>query len=81
MDLKLSSCTVLVHDPGKALAFYRDVLGFEVRSDTEFESRRWVSVGPPSQPGLDIVLMPPGAALNPRVRGSSPWRRTRPDLR
>lgn len=48
MDLKLSSCTVLVHDPGKALAFYRDVLGFEVRSDTEFESRRWVSVGPPS---------------------------------
>jgi len=61
MDLKLSSCTVLVHDPGKALAFYRDVLGFEVRSDTEFESMRWVSIGPPSQPGLDIVLMPPGA--------------------
>jgi catechol 2,3-dioxygenase-like lactoylglutathione lyase family enzyme len=31
MDLKLSSCTVLVHDLDQALAFYSDVLGFDVR--------------------------------------------------
>jgi uncharacterized glyoxalase superfamily protein PhnB len=61
MDLKLSYCSLPVHDHDKALAFYRDVLGFEVRSDVEFEGMRWVSVGPPSQPGVQIVLEPPGA--------------------
>jgi predicted enzyme related to lactoylglutathione lyase len=62
MDLKLSCCTLPVHDRDKALAFYRDVLGFEVRGDVELEGVRWVSVGPPSQPGVRIVLEPPGAA-------------------
>jgi catechol 2,3-dioxygenase-like lactoylglutathione lyase family enzyme len=61
MDLKLSFCTLAVHDHDKALGFYRDVLGFEVRNDIEFEGMRWVSVGPPSQPGVEIVLETPGA--------------------
>jgi predicted enzyme related to lactoylglutathione lyase len=61
MDLRLSYCTLPVHDHGKALAFYRDVLGFAVCGDVEFEGMRWVSVGPPSQPGVRILLEPPGA--------------------
>ncbi|MEV7967732.1 VOC family protein [Sphaerisporangium sp. NPDC088356] len=61
MNLKLTYCSMAVHDHDKALAFYRDVLGFEVRSDVEFEGMRWVSVGPPSQPDVQIVLEPPGA--------------------
>lgn len=67
MDLKLSCSTLRVHDQDKALAFYRDVLGLEVRGDVESAGMRLVSVGPPSQPGVRIVLEPPDA--NP---GASP---------
>jgi hypothetical protein len=37
------------------------VLGFKVRDDVEFEGMRWVSVSPPSQPDVQIVLEPAGA--------------------
>ncbi|MFI6291190.1 VOC family protein [Nonomuraea sp. NPDC050790] len=59
-DLRLSSCTLAVHDLDEALGFYRDVLGFEIRNDGT-ERTRWVSVGPPSQPELQIVLESHGA--------------------
>jgi predicted enzyme related to lactoylglutathione lyase len=61
MNLSLAYCTLPVHDHEVALRFYRDVLGLEVRSDVRFEGMRWVSVGPPSQPKVQIVLEPPGA--------------------
>ncbi|WP_327581471.1 VOC family protein [Nonomuraea sp. NBC_00507] len=60
-DLKLSSCALAVHDVDEALGFYRDVLGFEVRDDAGSEGMRRVSVGPPSQPEVQIVLTSPGA--------------------
>jgi catechol 2,3-dioxygenase-like lactoylglutathione lyase family enzyme len=56
MDLTLSSCFVLVHDPDLALAFYRDVLGLELRSDVARGDFRWITVGPASQSGVAIVL-------------------------
>ncbi|MFE3451868.1 VOC family protein [Nonomuraea sp. NPDC059194] len=59
MDLKLSSCTLAVHDLAEALAFYRDVLGFEVRDDLESEGTRRVHVGPPAQPDMRIFLEAP----------------------
>jgi predicted enzyme related to lactoylglutathione lyase len=61
MDLTLSHCFIAVHDHDKALAFYHDVLGLEVRNDVSFEGMRWVTVGSPAQPGVDIVLEPPSA--------------------
>ncbi|MFI7636157.1 VOC family protein [Nonomuraea sp. NPDC049400] len=61
MDLKFSSCTLAVHDLGEALGFYRDVLGFETRDDDGSEGTRRVSIGPPSQPDVQIVLESPGA--------------------
>jgi predicted enzyme related to lactoylglutathione lyase len=64
MDIKLSQCFIAVDDHDKALAFYRDVLGLEVRNDVEFEGMRWVTVGAPSQPDVDIVLEPPVADPN-----------------
>ena len=64
MNLKLRNCFIAVHDHDEALAFYRDVLGLEVRSDVRFEAMRWVSVGPKSQPDVDIVLEPPLADPN-----------------
>ncbi|MEU1594649.1 VOC family protein [Streptomyces sp. NPDC005708] len=62
MDLKLSQCFIAVDDHDKALAFYRDVLGLEVRNDVGFEGMRWVTVVSPLQPDVEIVLEPPGAS-------------------
>lgn len=49
-------------DPEASLAFYRDVLGFEVRNDVGYKDMRWITVGPPNQPDTSLVLMPPIAA-------------------
>jgi catechol 2,3-dioxygenase-like lactoylglutathione lyase family enzyme len=61
MDLSLSHCFVTVHDPDLALAFYRDVLGLQVRNDVSAEGFRWVTLSPPSQPDIEIVLVEPHA--------------------
>jgi uncharacterized glyoxalase superfamily protein PhnB len=54
--------TFLPHeDPEESLAFYRDILGFEVRLDVGAGTMRWITVGPPNQPGTSIVLHPPAA--------------------
>lgn len=56
MDLKLSHTFLQVHDQDEALTFYRDTLGLDVRVDVPFEGFRWLTVGPPSQPDVEIVL-------------------------
>jgi catechol 2,3-dioxygenase-like lactoylglutathione lyase family enzyme len=56
MNLTLSTCFVVVHDPARALAFYRDALGLELRGDVAREDFRWITVGATSQPGVAIVL-------------------------
>lgn len=61
MDIRIHS-TFLPHtDPEASLAFYRDVLDFEVRNDVAYGGNRWITVGPRNQPGTSIVLYPPGA--------------------
>jgi predicted enzyme related to lactoylglutathione lyase len=58
--------TVLPHeDPEASVAFYRDVLGFEVRTDVGQGRMRWITVGPPEQPGTSILLAPP--AVDPGI--------------
>jgi uncharacterized glyoxalase superfamily protein PhnB len=52
-------------DAGAALAFYRDLLGFEVRGDVEEDGRRWITVGPAGRAGAAIVLEPP--AVEPGI--------------
>jgi catechol 2,3-dioxygenase-like lactoylglutathione lyase family enzyme len=56
MDLTLSQCFVIVHDPEPALTFYRDTLGLELRNDVAREDFRWITVGSASQPDVAIVL-------------------------
>ncbi len=56
MNLTLSQCFVLVHDPDLALDFYRDTLGLELRNDVAKGDFRWITVGAASQPGVAIVL-------------------------
>ncbi|WP_328535265.1 VOC family protein [Streptomyces sp. NBC_00344] len=54
--------TFLPHSDAEAsLAFYRDILGFEVRNDVGYGGMRWITVGPADQPGTSIVLEPPAA--------------------
>ena len=61
MDITIHS-TFLPHaDPDASLAFYRDILGFEVRADVGYGGMRWITVGPAGQPGTSIVLEPPYA--------------------
>ena len=56
MNLTLSTCFVLVHDPDVALAFYRDTLGLELRNDVARGDFRWITVGAGAQPDVGIVL-------------------------
>jgi catechol 2,3-dioxygenase-like lactoylglutathione lyase family enzyme len=54
--------SVLPHDdPEASLAFFRDVLGFEVRADVGSGKMRWIEVGPVDQPDTSILLAPPAA--------------------
>jgi predicted enzyme related to lactoylglutathione lyase len=61
MDVRLDACFLSVDDHDKAIEFYRDALGFEVRNDVRAYGMRWVTIGPPSQPDINIVLEPPAA--------------------
>ncbi|MFB7918437.1 VOC family protein [Streptomyces sp. NPDC056061] len=64
MEINISQCFIAVDDHDKALAFYRDALGLEVRNDVGFEGMRWVTLGAASQPGVSVVLEPPLADPN-----------------
>jgi uncharacterized glyoxalase superfamily protein PhnB len=56
MDVTFTTCFLQVNDPDLALAFYRDVLGLEVRNDVARDDLRWITVGSPAQPGVSIVI-------------------------
>jgi catechol 2,3-dioxygenase-like lactoylglutathione lyase family enzyme len=61
MDITIHT-TVLPHDdPEASVAFYRDTLGFEVRTDVGEGTMRWITVGPAGQPETCILLAPPAA--------------------
>ena len=52
-----------VRDQDEAKAFYTEKLGFEVRDDNtldELGGYRWLTVGPPGQPDLNVILSTPG---------------------
>jgi uncharacterized glyoxalase superfamily protein PhnB len=62
MDITIYSSFLPHEDPEASLAFYRDLLGFEVRNDVGYAGMRWITIGPPDQPGTSIVLFPPAAS-------------------
>jgi uncharacterized glyoxalase superfamily protein PhnB len=65
MDITIHASMLPHSDPEASLAFYRDVLGFEVRLDVGSGDMRWITVGPVGQPDTAIVLHPP--AVDPGV--------------
>jgi uncharacterized glyoxalase superfamily protein PhnB len=62
MDITIHASFLPHDDPDASLAFYRDTLGFEVRSEVEYGGMHWITVGPADQPDTSIVLYPPAAA-------------------
>ena len=61
MDITIHASFLPHDDPEASLAFYRDTLGFEVRSDVGNGTMRWITVGPAGQPDTSILLAPPAA--------------------
>jgi uncharacterized glyoxalase superfamily protein PhnB len=58
--IKIANAQLWVHDQEEALAFYTEKVGFEVQADVslpEMGDFRWLTVGPPSQEDVSIVLM------------------------
>jgi catechol 2,3-dioxygenase-like lactoylglutathione lyase family enzyme len=56
--IRVTTVTIPVADQDRALAFYRDVLGFEVRADASFDGGRWLVVAPAGG-AVDFTLHPP----------------------
>jgi catechol 2,3-dioxygenase-like lactoylglutathione lyase family enzyme len=57
--IKISFAGVWVHDQDEALAFYTGKLGWELRADVtlpELGGYRWLTVGPPDQPEVSVLL-------------------------
>jgi catechol 2,3-dioxygenase-like lactoylglutathione lyase family enzyme len=56
----LATTQIWVHDQDEALAFYTEKLGWRVRADitvAELGDFRWLTVSPPGQPDISVVLM------------------------
>jgi len=58
MIRKMSHTPIFVLDQDSAIEFYVNKLGFELRNDAPMgPDFRWVTVSPPGQPDLEIILM------------------------
>ncbi|MDH4147431.1 MAG: VOC family protein, partial [Acidimicrobiia bacterium] len=64
---KIASAQLWVHDQEEALAFYTQKVGMEINQDVtlpELGGFRWLTVSPPGQPEVSVVLMPiPGPPM------------------
>ncbi|MGW1885757.1 VOC family protein [Streptomyces sp. NPDC001970] len=63
-----SFVTLPVSDQGRALAFYRDVLGFEVTADVQMPPGRWLQVAPK---GAQTVFTLSGPGMGGFTPGSA----------
>ena len=72
MDITIHASALPHDDPDASLAFYRDVLGFEVRSDVGQGTMRWITVGPAGQPDTSILLAPPPPTPASPTRSAAP---------
>lgn len=61
MSTTLKFLNITVTDVDESLPFYTDGLGLVVGMDVANDGFRWVTLGSPDQPGLEIVLSVPHA--------------------
>jgi catechol 2,3-dioxygenase-like lactoylglutathione lyase family enzyme len=65
MITNISLITLWVTDQDEARDFYVTRLGFEARADVAMgDGFRWVTIGHPSQPEIEVTLMVPGPPLD-----------------
>jgi catechol 2,3-dioxygenase-like lactoylglutathione lyase family enzyme len=65
MSVHLSHTFLWVHDADEALAFYTGPVGLEKRADADMGFMRWLTVGAPGQPDVEIGLLVVGPPLPP----------------
>lgn len=71
MITHLARVTLVVRDQEEALRFYTETLGFEKRADVQFgPGMRWLTIAPPKQRELEIVLQQPSAAMHGEERAA-----------
>jgi catechol 2,3-dioxygenase-like lactoylglutathione lyase family enzyme len=58
--MKITVVVLRVLDQDRALAFYTDTLGFQLQEDVDAGQMRWLTVSPPGQPELQVLLERPG---------------------
>src|SRR5580704_16844113 len=59
MISKMTHVSVYVLNQKNAYDFYTNKLGFKVIKDVPMaDDDRWITVGPPYQPGFEIILSP-----------------------
>ncbi|MEU6825921.1 VOC family protein [Streptomyces atriruber] len=63
---QIATVGIRVTDQQKALEFYVDELGFEVRRDVPFGDGRWVEVAPPGAT-TTVALVPEGTPVGIRL--------------
>ncbi len=67
---KISHIVLYATDVDEALAFYRDILGFRIHTDTTFEGVRWLSVQAPAQKELELIIMEARSAASRALVGN-----------
>lgn len=58
--LRISTVNLWVHDQEVALEFWTSKVGFELRADVSYPELggfRWLTIGPPDQSQVELVLM------------------------
>ncbi|MGV8885316.1 MAG: VOC family protein [Microbacteriaceae bacterium] len=56
MTVHLRYTNITVSDVEASIPFYRDGLGLELRKNVEYGGGRWLTLGSPDQPIVEIVL-------------------------
>lgn len=70
MITNISLVTLYVTDQDQARKFYVETLGFVERTDQRMGDFRWVTIGHPDQPELEVTLMVPGPPLDAEMAGA-----------
>ena len=73
--IRIATAQLWVHDQDEALAFYTEKVGMEVQTDVtvpEMGNFRWLTVSPPGQSDIAIVLMAiPGPPMADEATGAA----------
>jgi len=54
--MKITIVALRVLDQDRALRFYTETLGFTLTEDMDLGEMRWLTVAPPAQPDLNVLL-------------------------